>query len=265
MSSPDEIVIPPAPDRLRTGPANEFIDIAVIVGEQHEALRMLGGRAHVVAQASETEIGAQAVEQRERARLILRDPESVGDLVADMREFGGGEVARQFGRGHLVEAQRVAGFDHVRERDFLATLDRFDGDVVILDQQGQLLGQIFGEDRGLGDANLVFAGRDHAAERAQRGGPIDAALIGEPDLGIGERPVGAAGRIGRRAVGDIRAHRGLQALDGGAVEAVEFGDEVGCDCHRAVLRGRGYGGKTGRMARRTTMPTQAFPSLEGRG
>jgi hypothetical protein len=138
----------------------------------------------------------------------------------------------------------MAGLDHIGKRDFLATLDRFDGDVVILDQQRQLFGQVFCEDRGLGDADPVFACVDQTTERAERGGSVDAALIGQPDLGIGERTVGAAERIWRRAVGDIGAHGGLEALDGGAVEAVEVGDEVGCDCHRAVLGGGGYGGKT---------------------
>ena len=42
---------------LRTGPVNEFIDIAVIVREQDEALEMLGAGAGVVRQPREAEIG----------------------------------------------------------------------------------------------------------------------------------------------------------------------------------------------------------------
>jgi alkanesulfonate monooxygenase SsuD/methylene tetrahydromethanopterin reductase-like flavin-dependent oxidoreductase (luciferase family) len=47
-----------------------------------------------MAQARKAEIGAQAVEQRERTRLVVGDPEAIGDLVADVRELGRGDVAR---------------------------------------------------------------------------------------------------------------------------------------------------------------------------
>ena len=106
---------------------------------------MFGRRAHVMAQAREAEVGAQPVEQRERADAVDRREQPVGDLVADMRQFGRRKMPREFGRRHLVQAQRVAGVEHVGERDFLPPFDRGHVDVVILDQQRELLDQIIAE------------------------------------------------------------------------------------------------------------------------
>ena len=127
-----------------------------------------------------------------------------------------GKIARQFGGGDLVEAQRVAGIEDVGEGDFLPAGHRLDLDVVILDQQGQLFGQVIGEHRGLGDADPVFAGRDQPTERAHRRGAVVAAAIGEADLGIGEAAV-AARRRDRGGVPsvEIGGQRGLQAVDRG--------------------------------------------------
>ena len=85
---------------LRPRPGDEFIDIAVIVGEQDIALKMLGRGAGIVAEAREAEVGAQRVEQRERLCLggILSE-QPVGQLVADVGELGGREMAREFERG----------------------------------------------------------------------------------------------------------------------------------------------------------------------
>ena len=63
------ITTPPAPDSAGeaadpspscdAAPADELVDVAVVVGEQHVALHMLGRRAGVVAQPREAEVGAQ--------------------------------------------------------------------------------------------------------------------------------------------------------------------------------------------------------------
>jgi hypothetical protein len=74
---------------------------------------MLGRRAGIVAQPCEAEIGAQPVEQRQRPDPVGRDPQAVGDLVADMGELGRGEMAGELGRRDFVEAQRVAGIEHI--------------------------------------------------------------------------------------------------------------------------------------------------------
>ena len=178
-----------------------------------------------------------------------RHPDAVGDLVADVRELGRGEMARQLGGGDLVEAERVAGIEDVGEGDFLAAGDRLDVDVIILDQQGQLLGQIVGEQAGLGDADPVVARRHQPAERAHRRGPIGAAAVGETDLGIGEAAVAPRIGVRGRAVGEIGGKGGLQAVDRGPVEAVELGDDGGGLCHRRWLQPADDGGKTGSRSR----------------
>ena len=93
--------------QLPCRPPNEFIDIAVIVGEQYEALRVLRRGPHVMPQPREREVGTQCIEQRERPRGIGRTPQTVGDLVADMRQFGRGEMPRQFAGGDRIQAERV--------------------------------------------------------------------------------------------------------------------------------------------------------------
>ncbi|PAV67655.1 hypothetical protein WR25_16598 [Diploscapter pachys] len=213
--------------QLRRSPANEFIDIAVIVRKQYEALRMLRRRPHIVTQARETEIGAQRVEQRQRTATAFGDPQAVRDLIADMGEFGRREMPRQFGRRHGVEAQRMTGIEHIGERDFLPPRHRLDLDVIILDQQRQLFGQIIRKQRGLGDADRIVAGRHQPPERPRRRRPVARRGIAQADDGIGERAVEAALRRRRRAIGQIGVEGRLQAVDGSAVEAVEFGNDLG--------------------------------------
>ena len=60
--------------QLLHGPADELVDIAMIVGEQDVLLEMLDRGAGIVAQAGQREIGAQRVEQRERAGVVGRQP-----------------------------------------------------------------------------------------------------------------------------------------------------------------------------------------------
>ena len=73
---------------------DELVDVADIVGEQHELLEMLGGRAGVVAKPREAEVGARAIKQGERPRLVRpAHPDSVGDLVAQVDELVRWEIA----------------------------------------------------------------------------------------------------------------------------------------------------------------------------
>ena len=70
---------------------DELVDVALVVGEQHEVLEMLGRRAGVVLQAGERIIDALGGEERERPRLAgRRDEGAVGDGIV-----GGGEVGQR--------------------------------------------------------------------------------------------------------------------------------------------------------------------------
>ena len=52
---------------LRLAVADELVDVALVVGEQHEALEMLGIGAGVVEQALQRQIDALGAEQRQAA------------------------------------------------------------------------------------------------------------------------------------------------------------------------------------------------------
>src|SRR5260221_77088 len=73
-----------APKRVDRN-ADEFVDVADVVGEQDELLEMLGRRSGIVTQPRETEVGARPVEQSERTRLLRpTNPHAVRDLVAEV-------------------------------------------------------------------------------------------------------------------------------------------------------------------------------------
>src|SRR3546814_4245770 len=72
----------------------------------------------------EREIGTQRVEQCERLRGVALRPQAVGHFVADMRQFGRGEMPCQLDGRHFVEAHLVAGIDHIGEGDFLTPRHR---------------------------------------------------------------------------------------------------------------------------------------------
>src|SRR3546814_5822883 len=93
---------------------------SVIVGEQYVALEMLGRGAGIVAQPREAEIGAQRVEQRERLRRgRIESEQTVGELVADIGELGGREMARQLQRGAAAHVRSVARVEHIGKGDLL--------------------------------------------------------------------------------------------------------------------------------------------------
>src|SRR3546814_7725156 len=80
---------------------------------------VFGRGAGVMPEPREREIGTQRVEQCERLRGVALRPQAVGHFVADMRQFGRGEMPCQLDGRHFVEAHLVAGIDHIGEGDFL--------------------------------------------------------------------------------------------------------------------------------------------------
>ena len=80
---------------MLAAPADEFIDIAVIIGEQHETLEMLRRGSGIMAQARQREIRSQRIEQGERCGLAFgRDEQAIGRLVSDIGQIGGRKMAR---------------------------------------------------------------------------------------------------------------------------------------------------------------------------
>ncbi len=69
--------------------ADEFVDVADVIGEQDEVLEIFRRGARIMFQPGQTEVGAGTVEQGEGAALGIGEIIfAVGYLVADMRQLG---------------------------------------------------------------------------------------------------------------------------------------------------------------------------------
>ena len=67
-------------------PADELVDIAMVVGEQNPVLHVAPVAARVVHEAAQRVVDAHGIEERERARLAFGDiPLAVGHLVPHER------------------------------------------------------------------------------------------------------------------------------------------------------------------------------------
>ena len=169
--------------QLLPRPANEFIDIAVIVGEQDVALKMLDPGAGIMGEAREAEIGPQSVEQRQRDGFIRpAQTDPVGQFVADRGKFGRGEVPGQILRAERAEAG--IGVDHIGEGDFLSGSDYLDIDVVIVRKERQLIGQVIRKQRRAGYCGGIGAGMGKPPKSAGQVGSGLAAGVMDPELGI---------------------------------------------------------------------------------
>ena len=69
-------------------PVNKFIDIAVIVGEQDEVLKIAHRCAGVMRQARKRIVGAQPIEERQGHVLFLVELDTVGQFIANQRQIG---------------------------------------------------------------------------------------------------------------------------------------------------------------------------------
>ena len=218
--------------QLLARPVDKFIDIAVVVGEQDEALEMLCAGAGVVRQPGEAEIGPKPVEQRERDRVLrIAQVDPVGQFVADQRQFGGGKMPPQFDRADPAKPR--SGVDHIREGDFLSRAANLDLDLVILGQYLQLFGEVGGEQLGPGDGGGESAGAIEPPEGALEIGPGFAPGIVQPQFGIAPGAAGAAISGGRGAVGGEGGNVGTQGCDGRVVNLAQIGDDGFALVHRA--------------------------------
>src|SRR5205085_5215963 len=146
------------------------------VSEQDELLKMLWRSAGVVTQAREAEVRARPVEQSERPWLVGRaDPDSVGDLVAQMHQLVGRKVARQLGSADVAHLD-AAILDHIGVWDFARRAADRHGHVIIAREMLELIYEIVAEQFGPSDAGRVGAGLVEAGEsaRRRRGGDLPA-------------------------------------------------------------------------------------------
>jgi len=214
---------------LRRRPRHEFVDIAMIVGEQYVALEMFGRGAGVVAEAREREIGTQRVEQRERLRRRwIGAEQTVGKLVADIGKLGGREMAREFEWGDPAHVRSVAGIEHIREGDLLPGARDFERDVIVAREQAELVAQIFGEEVGARHGGDKFA-RALKLAKGEIMPLLPFALFaggGQADRRIVEQSRRRG--IGRwqGAIADIGSDGVFEVGDRGAEPVLQFGDDL---------------------------------------
>ena len=99
------------------GEGAEMLDVALVVGQQHEALEVLRVRAGVVVEPLQAVVDALGGEQRQRRRLAAAGaPGAVGDVVVGVAEVGHREQVLQLVQ--LRAGQAAADLlDHERQRD----------------------------------------------------------------------------------------------------------------------------------------------------
>ena len=206
--------------QLGGGPAHELVDVAMVVGEQDERLDVLHRRAGVVPQPRQREVGAQPVEVRQGKGLGLGEHHAVGDLVADVGQVGGREVAG--------DVRRLAGVErhgrpvhHIGEGDLLGGGVHADSRAIVLHQQLQLLDQIGAVQVRPGDRGLVDAGAGQAGIGPALGRRRGVALPFDAQQRIGEQAPGAGLGVGQGSGVDELADGLAQGVNGGVVAGDE--------------------------------------------
>ena len=172
---------------------DEFVDVALIVGEQHEALEMLGIGAGVVEQALQREVDALGAEQRQRQRLAGFGREgAVGHLIVDRAQIRHGEDGFQ-PRQQIGRQPRGRLFDDEGQGHAPVADADLHGHRVVFQQQLDLLPVVVGEQIGAGQGGAIGAGIGQAAI----GGAAIRQQIVDAD---GNAEIGIAAVIGRLAV-----------------------------------------------------------------
>ena len=204
--------------------AHEFVDVELVIGEQHEVLEPLGRCACVVAQAVQRVVHARRGEQRQRLRLTGGGlPGAVGDAIVHGGQVGQVEhVAHQHAAGL---GQRALDVVVLRKREMdgnrVGAGAHFQLHVVAGAQQAELLGVVVGKQVGPGQRGLIPPGAFHKA-------------IGQ--LGVGPRHGGGVHPHKRvesahRALGRLARHKTLhgvsQVADLLLINALHLGQSVG--------------------------------------
>ena len=202
--------------QLLEAPADELVDITVIVGQQHPGLHRAPVGACVVHESAQRIVGSSGIEQRERALRAGSDFEqAVGDFIPDNRERRRGEMTREFRRGHAAAAELVAGFEDIGVGDFLGADADLDFGAEFRHERLELLQQIGAEILRLRHRRRIHAGRREFGEGARA---------------RGRRAVGAVAHAQAR-ITEARAH--LRARrDAGIEELVERRTKR---MHRAIV------------------------------
>ena len=156
--------------------AHEFVDVELVVREQHEILEVLRVGAGVVAQAMQRVVDARRREERERVRLAwLGDEGAVGDAVihgAEVRQVE--QIAQQQAalRTQIALDVVVLG-DREMDRDGLHAGADLERHAVVLQQQTELLEVVAREQVRPGQRGFVGSRAGDEAVAQPRVGPGD--------------------------------------------------------------------------------------------
>ena len=158
----------------RLAEGDEFVDVELVVGEQHEVLEVLGRGAGVVAQPVQRIVDPRCGEQRQRPRLAGRRlVRAVGDAVVHRREVG--QVVEVAHREPALGTEAALEVIPLGEREVhgnrLSAGADLERDAVALQQQPELLAVVAPEEVGPCQRGLVGAGRSHEAEGVARIAP----------------------------------------------------------------------------------------------
>ena len=148
------------------GAGDEFVDVELVVGEQHEVLEMLRRGRGVVRQAVQRIVDALCREWRQRPWLAERHFErAVGDLVVGAVEVRHVEQVADrpldaFGRGAIDMRAFEEG---EMQRDRRGRFRNRDRNAVVAHDQAKLFDEIAFEERRLGDGGREMPGCRHVA------------------------------------------------------------------------------------------------------
>jgi len=229
--------------------AHEFVDVELVVGEQHEVLEPLRRRARVVAQAVQRVVDPRGGEERQRLRLAVARLESaVGDAVVHHAQVGQVEHVAHEGAAlgaHGAFDVVVLGEGEV-DRYRLGAGAHLELDLVVLQQQPELVEVVAREQVGARERGLVAAGAGHEAV-AQPG--VGRRRVARDGVGVDPHE-GVAGPHPPRQflAGDEAQHRfaqmgqaavvdGLDLFErGGGVGEAGGGDECGHVGHAGIVQ-----------------------------
>ena len=219
----------------------KLIDVALVVGEQHEALEVLRVRGGVVVQALQGQVDTLGCEHRQRLRFITnRAVCAVGDGIVDLRKVGQRKCAAQ--RARLFGRNVHGGsLHHERQRNRPVAYAHHDGAVVIVQEAFDLHAVVVTEEVRARERRAVHARIRHCAPCRPRVAHQRFWVDGDAEIRIAGGQVFAAVLAARKGVEAIADRLRGALVDGG--DALDGSVGVGAD--RQVVRGIEMGSGAG--------------------
>ena len=235
MPGADEGRVAVVADEL-AGDADELVDIALVVGQQHEILEVLRQGAGVVLQTRERVVDALGREEREGPRLAgAMLQRAVGDGIVGGAEIGEREMILQRAQPFLADVDDAL-LDDEGERDAPVADADIDRNLVVLEDVADLGPVVAVEEVRPGDGGAVDARLEQNAV-GEAGIDMEiGAADGDADIGIeGVDRLGRAFRGGGEGAADPRDAGVIKRRDAGEGR---FGVVEGLKVRRASGKSR---------------------------